>query len=69
MTTAGQRWTRNFPSVSGWYWFRSGMTPRPVVEEVTKAKIEQYQRLKPGELLVSDPGEWQGPLTPNEETE
>lgn len=62
MTEAG--WTRNKPTVAGWYWWRQEKGMMEVPREVVYSPF--YRGLvTQGERLIAGDGEWLGPITPD----
>lgn len=68
--TAGQRWSRERPTVPGWYWYKGDLA----LYEVEAVYVYKDD----GVLFVdtvnnySEPvsdfeGEWQGPITPHDQ--
>lgn len=73
MTPAGQRWTREKPTEPGWYWWRdeglyNGIKILQLSLVMSDLQVHEHGMLN-GLLVRELPGEWQGPLTPNEATE
>lgn len=71
-TRQAKRWTRERPTVAGWYWWRIQEDSDPFVVEVVREGGKLWaQWIRRGRIatwLVSDHGgEWKGPLTPGEE--
>jgi len=63
MTEAG--WTRNKPTVAGWYWWRQEKGMMEVPREVVYSPF--YRGLvTQGERLIAGDGEWLGPITPTD---
>lgn len=72
--TAGQRWSKERPTEPGWYWFRfpsnsvdpevfkihHGEDGLEVVGPFSETPLDEW-------MEDCDGGEWQGPITPNEE--
>jgi hypothetical protein len=69
---AGQRWTKRKPTEPGWYWWRFRVGKDPVAMKIGDDHIAKTNVFTIGTsvLLIDElPGEWQGPITPNEATE
>ena len=75
MTPAGQRWTRDKPTVAGWYWFRGAFTDGCLVMARVICSGQEWRCDLIYDSVTMLPEqddewcEWQGPLTPNEATE
>lgn len=75
MTPAGQRWSRNKPTVPGWYWWRRP-GEEPTIAQVRASLHEGLFFYLPenegreGSISVSvawPDTEWQGPITPHDQ--
>jgi hypothetical protein len=65
------KWTKNTPTVPGWYWFREKSAERALVLDVQPlstgklAIMAELNRLGADYILVEElNGEWAGPLIP-----
>jgi len=57
-------WTRDQPTVAGWYWWRFTADSRYVVFDLTEQNGVLYRRDDSGKLWeYPEDGEWAGPLT------
>ena len=68
--SAGQRWSRERPTVPGWYWWRNvemGYEPDLAQIDMVDEKLRAYFICEFEEWVNVMDGEWQGPITPNEE--
>ena len=64
-------WTREKPTVAGWYWFRDLSRPYEDEREPYVVKVRQYaQHLAVGNCRLEGApygrGEWLGPITPEQ---
>lgn len=66
---AKHEWTRERPTVAGWYWFRSSSDHTPECVHVVDVEIVMVagsNKIRDPKTMFGYGCEWQGPLTPGE---
>ena len=65
--SAGQRWSKERPKEAGWYWYRNDSEPCILNIDWSELAERLYVNCDGDDVLENYDGEWQGPITPNEE--